>query len=254
MKPLGIQMHSVREYAKDDYTGVLKQLAEIGYKGIETAALWDLAPATIGAAAADLGLTVIASHIGPAISKSIGELVDTAGGLGTDTIVCSVWEEADWTTMDDVKRIAEAMQAAAGELGGQGLRLGYHNHRFEMLTIDGKTALEHFYALAPDVIAEIDIYWAANFGRVDAPALVASLADRTVLLHLKDGAMDESNARMLTAIGSGELDIPPIVAAADESVLEWNIVEIDRTDGDMWQAVRDSYDYTIGEGLATGGR
>lgn len=254
MVPLGIQLHTVKEAAEQDYAGTLARVAAIGYKGVETANLYGQDPADVRRMVEDLGMTVIAPHIGPAIPYSPAELVDMAGALGTDTIVCAVWEQAQWETMADVQRIAAAMQEAAGQLSPHGIRLAYHNHRFEMPIIEGKTALEHFYALAPDVPAEIDIYWASNYGRIDVPPLVRNLADRTILLHLKDGSMLESDGKMLTAIGSGKLDIPPIVAAADPDVLEWNIVEIDRTEGDIWDAVRDSYEYITSAGLAAGAR
>jgi len=254
MTPLGIQLHTVREPAKQDFAAALKEVAAIGYKGVETANLCGHSPSEVGRMAQDLGLTVISAHVGPALPKSIAELVDMAGRLETDTIVCAVWEQADWTTMDTVRRIAASMQEAAGQLAAQGVRLAYHNHRFEMPTVEGKTALEQFYALAPDVVAEIDIYWAADWGRIDVPALVRNLADLTSVLHLKDGALDQASGKMLAAVGSGKLDIAPIVAATDPAVLEWSIVEIDNTAGDIWDAVRDSYDYITSTGLAEGNR
>ena len=45
VKPLGVQLYSVREYAKEDFVKVLKKTAEIGYKVVEPAGFFDLTPA-----------------------------------------------------------------------------------------------------------------------------------------------------------------------------------------------------------------
>ena len=55
-----------------------------------------------------------------------------------------------------------------------------------------------------------------------------------------------------TAVGAGKMDIPAIVAATNEAVLEWVIVEMDTCAGDVWQAVADSYTYLTGHDLARG--
>ena len=56
----------------------------------------------------------------------------------------------------------------------------------------------------------------------------------------------------MTAIGKGDLDIPPIVRAADPNVLEWLVVELDECDTDMLEALKDSFDYLVSTGLGHG--
>ena len=59
------------------------------------------------------------------------------------------------------------------------MRVGYHNHAWEFATdFDGRSGLDVFYELCePDVIAEIDIYWAQLGGR-DPVDLVRTLGER----------------------------------------------------------------------------
>ena len=121
-----------------------------------------------------------------------------------------------------------------------------------MHELEGKLALEHFLELAPAAWAEVDAYWACNFGAVDVPALVGKWKSRIPLLHVKDGPLVEGEPHQ--AVGAGKMDIPAVVAAADESVLQWLTVELDQCATDMMAAVRDSYDYLVGNGLASGRR
>lgn len=44
LRPLSVQLYSLRDYAKDDFVAVLKKVAEIGYKGVEPAGFWNLRP------------------------------------------------------------------------------------------------------------------------------------------------------------------------------------------------------------------
>jgi hypothetical protein len=45
-----------------------------------------------------------------------------------------------------------------------------------------------------------------------------------------------------------------IIRAADPAVTRWLVVELDACDTDMWQAVEDSYQYLVGNGLASGAK
>ena len=254
MTPLGIQMYTVRQDTQKDFAAALARVAEIGYAGVEVASLHEHTPAEVGRMAAEAGLPVISAHIGPKINKSVSELVDLAGGLGTDTIVCAVYHMERYTSMDLVRAAAADLQATADALKAHGLRLAFHNHSYEMEALDGTYALEHLLRAAPDVALELDTYWATDMGPVDVAALVGRLADRVALLHLKDGNMVKGDPAFLTAVGDGIMDFGPILDATDADVLAWAIVEIDSFHGDMWQAVADSYRNITVAGLAEGNK
>ena len=40
MKPIGVQLYSLRELAAKDFAAVLKKVADIGYKYVEPAGFW----------------------------------------------------------------------------------------------------------------------------------------------------------------------------------------------------------------------
>jgi sugar phosphate isomerase/epimerase len=101
--------------------------------------------------------------------------------------------------------------------------------------------------LDPGIFAEVDTYWAA-VGGADPVAVVAGLGARARMLHIKDGPADDPQASM-TAVGAGRMDVPAIIGV---SRAEWLVVEIDRTDGDMFEAIERSYAYLTAGGLACG--
>jgi hypothetical protein len=69
-------------------------------------------------------------------------------------------------------------------------------------------------------------------------------------LHIKDGPLVRDAP--MVAVGSGKMDIPSVVAAADPAVLRWLIVELDTCATDMLEAVGKSYGYLVSKGLAKG--
>ena len=104
--------------------------------------------------------------------------------------------------------------------------------------------------MCPKIACEIDTYWAANFGAVNPAEVVARYAARTPLLHNKDGPLVKDE--ILRPGGAGKMDVPSVIAAADDSVLEWLIVEMDNCDRDVFQGVAESYEYLVSNGLAKG--
>lgn len=250
-QPLSIQLYSVRETAAKDFVGVLKGIAAIGYRGVEFAGLHGHKPGDLRRVLDDLGLAASSTHAALPTKDNLQETVDTAGALGY-TMVISGKGPGDFKTLDAVQAAADQFQQGADLLKGTGLRLGYHNHWWEMERFGDRFGLEVFLDRAPDVFSQVDVYWACNFGAVDVPALVRRHAARIPLLHLKDGPLVKDQPH--TAVGRGRMRMRPIVEAADPGVLEWLVVELDSCATDMMQAVRDSYAYLTGEGLAEGKR
>jgi hypothetical protein len=55
----------------------------------------------------------------------------------------------------------------------------------------------------------------------------------------------------MVAVGKGTQDFPAILKAANGNT-QWMIVEMDKTDSDIFQALQDSYDYLTKNGMAKG--
>lgn len=249
MTPLSVQLYSLREAADEDLGRVLERLAAIGYQGVEPFALHGMTPEAFKARVEDLGMAVSSSHHPWANRAATSEVVDTVGALGL-TRACGGFEPEDFKDMDAVKRTADTVNAIIDALAPHGIDLFLHNHWWEFLPVGDRLGFEHIAERCPRVLFEIDTYWAANFGAVDAPAQIRRVKDRVPLLHVKDGPLIKGMAHV--AAGDGKMDIRGVLGAADPNVLEWAIVELDACDSDMMTAVERSYRYLTRHGLAAG--
>lgn len=255
MKPLGIQLYTLRKDVYpggDDLPGVLKTVAEIGYKGVEFAGLHGNDPKEIAKIVADLGLKVCSSHAGVPDKDNVQQIVDTESTLGNTRVIGGIGPE-DVKTIDGCKAAAEKFNTAAELLKPHGMTFGFHNHWWEFDTvIGGKRVYDILLAEAPGVFSELDVYWAA-YGGSDPVEVIKQHSSRIPLLHIKDGMLKQGE-HIHTAVGSGMMKTPEIVRAADPNVLQWLIVELDACATDMLEAVRESYYYLTKQGLASGNK
>lgn len=249
MKPIALQLYSVREQAKEDFEGTLAKVAEFGYAGVE-GGFQGRTPEQVRNLLDPLGLRVAGTHWAPAGEENVEEIVQLCRLLDVDCIVGGWRPREDWDSIDGVKKIAAAYQRSAELLKPHGIKQAYHNHWWELQDLGGTPALAIYFQEAPDACAELDVYWACRFGEVDVPAFLGTWASRCPLLHIKDGPLVQGEPH--TAVGEGKMDIPAIIDAADPAVLEWLIVELDTCATDMLEAVRKSLEYLVRTGLGKG--
>jgi sugar phosphate isomerase/epimerase len=246
--PISVQLYSLRDVVKNDFTGVLKKVAGMGYTGVEFAGLHGMTPAAVKKVLNDLGLVASSTH-GPFPTKeNVKEIVETAKTLGYTRHISGMGPN-DFATLEKTLESAAKFQEAAELLKGTGITFGTHNHWWEFdKKFDGKTPHQILMEKAPGLFAQIDTYWVAVGGE-DAAAVVKKLGKRAPLLHIKDGSLNRDKA--MTAIGAGSMDWKKVISAAATST-EWLVVELDRCDTDMVEAIAQSYTYLTSKGFAKG--
>lgn len=249
MKPLSVQLYSLRKESAEDFTAVLDRVASIGYAGVEPFALFGMTPRQFRQHVESLGVQISSSHFPWANRAPLAEVVDVLGELGL-TRAAGGFGPDDFKDHDAILRTAETTNRLIQDLKPHGIGLFLHNHWWEYELIDGEPKYHVLQALCPDVQFELDTYWAANFGAVRVPEEVARLKQRAPLLHIKDGPLERNQPNV--AVGAGAADIRGVIAAADPDVLEWLIVELDACATDMMTAVEDSYRFLTDNRLARG--
>ena len=169
--------------------------------------------------------------------------------LGATTVIVPWAPPERFADSEAIAVLAGELNQAAAKVADLGLRLGYHNHDFELSSIvGGRTGLEALAdALDPAVVLEVDTYWAAVGGQ-DVPALLGRLGDRVRYLHVKDGPVVDRDDFM-TAVGGGRMPVAEILASCPSA--EWHVVELDRCATDMLTAVGDSLAWLAAHDLAT---
>ncbi len=252
--PISLQLYSLREDAKDDFPGVLRKVAGMGYAGVEFGGLHGMELKEFKKMLDDLGLVASSTHGAFPAKDNVNEIVDRAKFLGYTRHI-SGFGEQDLDTEEKCVAAAEKAQAAAEVLEGTGLTFGLHNHWWEFdKDFGGKTPHQILMEKAPGVFAQVDTYW-VQVGGGDAAEVVKGLGARAPVLHVKDGPLDidGSGARdvAMTAIGAGKMDWKAVIGAACEST-EWLVVELDRCDTDMTEAVQESLRYLVDNGFGKG--
>lgn len=249
LKPIALQLYTLRDDAKVDYVKVLKTVANFGFVGVETAGTYGVKPAEFRKVLDGLGLVCCSTHGGMPNKENINERVDEASALGTKYMISGLGKK-DFQTADAAKASMDRLAQAVDLARSAGMHFGYHNHWWEFDKLDGALPYEMCLAAVPDMFSELDIYWASGFGQVDVPKLIAKHANRMPMLHVKDGPLVQDQPHL--AVGKGKMDIPACIKAADPKTLKWLIVELDECATNMAQAVGESYQYMIGQGLAKG--
>jgi sugar phosphate isomerase/epimerase len=242
MSELSVQLYTVREALAEDFDDTLRKLASFGFTQVEPFALLNFAD-ELRDGLAENGLTAPTTHV-----HLLGEDQDAvcalAAELGIQTVIEPYVDSARWQTEAGVSEVAAELNAAAIKAADYGLQVGYHNHHFELESmIDGVHALEVLAAqLAPEVVLEVDTYW-AYAGGADVPALLTRLGDRVVALHLKDGDGTLDTSKQVP-LGSGVLPVWDIVDAAPEAL---RVVELDDSETDLLEAVRAGREFLLSD-------
>lgn len=234
-----LQLYTVRKPLEADLAGTIAKVAAIGFTNVEPYNFVATADELATALTAN-GLAAPSGHA-PLLRADQDEIFRAANKLGIETVIDPHVDRAQWTTEEGIKATAAALNAAAAKGATYGIRVGYHNHEFELeIRIHGRSGLEILAEnLNPEVVLEVDTYWAAVGGE-DPVALLKRLGDRVRFIHIKDGPLTKVDTDQL-AVGSGKVAVWEVISAA--TALEVGVVELDDFDGDIFAAVTDSLNY-----------
>jgi sugar phosphate isomerase/epimerase len=234
---VALQLYSIRTYigGKKDKSGkelvkgvglaqALKDVAAIGYKGVEFAGYYGNDPQTLKAMLADAGLVVCGTHVA---NNMYG--FDTKAGTfnpdvlkktcafelayGNSLIICpgggNIPPGANWSTgrggdpcppsqaIDDfTKKLVELYNKAAEVAKAEGCKIGLHNHTWEhgVKMRDGTSFWDYFFTnTSKDVCMEQDVGWTTCAGDM-FPGLTAveqykKYPHRSPTLHAKENGM-----------------------------------------------------------------
>ncbi len=265
-----VQLYSVRDNAAKDYEGTIRAIADMGFGCVEPAGY----PGSSAEAAAklfkELGLRAPSAHIGLPIGDAKNEILDQAQLMGHEALItgCPPRFKEHYVSMDEVKKMAELYTEAAANAAEVGIQVGYHNHDWDLCEIDGVRAYKVFMENTPEsVLWEADLFWVARAG-LDPAAFVKEIGPRGKYLHGKDGRVktdatfvekETEDGKIMVSdsipflpAGTGQVDL--VAATKDAEFTKYIAVELDSYEGDMMQAVKQSYDYLTQSGIAKGNK
>ena len=246
MPTLSVQLYSIRDAVAADLPGALARLASLGVTQVEP---FDVVgdPDGLRDALATTGLSAPSIHARVGAGVELDPVFEAAATIGARTVVHPYSPPEQWGSESGVDAVADELARAAAAAEAYGLRVGYHNHHWELASrLGGRSALERLAErLPPAVVLELDTYWAAVGGE-DVVALLGRLGERVRLVHLKDGPIDKDNAAQLP-LGAGAMPVAAIVEAA--TAAELAVVEFDDYGGDLFEGLATSLAFANGLGL-----
>jgi len=230
-RPIAVQMWTLR--SMDTLEDQLKAVQEAGVSAVEIINTHNLPAAELKQLLDRYSLQVAAMHLHvplSELSENADALIASNKALGNDTLVMPYLlpeqrpdDAAGWIAF------GQTLGEAARKLNAAGLTLAWHNHDFELVEFDGKTALELlFEAAGPELQAEIDVAWVARAGH-DPVEFLHKLKGRVFAIHAKDNAREghPEQERGFADVGAGVLDWDALLPAAVDAGVKWYIIEHD---------------------------
>jgi sugar phosphate isomerase/epimerase len=217
--PIGSQTYPHRAKLKEDFPGLMKQLADLGVRRIEMCSPFgyaDFAGLARGAEVkkilADHGLTCDSGHFSMReLRERQGESIAWAKEVGITQMITATLGAGNTPTMDDVKRAADEYNKIAAVAGKAGVQQGLHNEEFELSTVDGKRTYDVLFELLDPKLVKFQFQMSTISRGFDAAEYFVKYPGRFISMHLQDW---NAETKMAAAVGKGSIDWKKVFAAA----------------------------------------
>ena len=127
----------------------------------------------------------------------------------TDTVVLTGMYRFDYSDAENVKTLADRLNAAGKRMAEGGVHLLYHNHNCEFLRLENGDNAYHLIQDNTDpeyVNFEFDSYWCAECG-ADPILEMERLGDRLKLHHINDRGTRQKGASMTPILKSNAMEL-----------------------------------------------
>src|SRR5258708_5658662 len=233
--PVGLQLYSLREQFKKDVPGTLDEAKSFGIKYVELAGTYNVPPAKFKEQLSARGLEPIGGHFPfEKYRDDVEGIAQEAKALGLKYAGCA-WIPHQGDFDEKTCREAAAVFNRAGEaLAKHGLKFFYHTHGYEFQPHGQGTLFDLLMSETnPKFVRyEMDIFWIVHPGQ-DPVKLLDKYGSRFELMHLKDmrkgtptGLLTgHSDVKNDATLGTGQIDLPPLLRAARKAGVEWYFIE-----------------------------
>ena len=235
----GLALYTLRDTMAKDPKGVLKTVADIGYKYIEAAGyregkFYGMTPTEFKDYLAEIGIEPVSSHHGDVSLDNADQMIADVKAAGFTYFVVPIppmghfkVDENGLGMSEEVEEITDILNTIGEKCSAAGLVMLYHNHDMEFKeNSKGIVPMDYFIENTnPEHVKfQLDLYWATKAG-VDPIAYFEKAPGRFKSWHMKD--MDEEGR--FAPVGNGTIDFANILKSKDLSGMEHFFVEQDRT-------------------------
>jgi sugar phosphate isomerase/epimerase len=233
--PLGLQLYSLRDQFAQDVPGTLDKVREFGFKYVELAGMYGLTPEQFKAELDARGLKAVSGHYPyERFRDDVEGIAREAKALGVEYVGCASIPHGDRFNEQTCREVIAVFNAAGEKLAKQGIKFFYHPHGDEFQPYEQGTLFDLLMTeTKPEFVSyEMDVFWIVHGGQ-DPVTLLEKYGSRFQLTHLKGmkvstptglltGHSDPTNA---VPMGTGKIDYPPILHAAEKAGVKWHFIE-----------------------------
>src|SRR5215510_4755575 len=180
--PIGSQTYPHRAMLKQDFPGLMKQLADLGVQRIELCSPFGYA-----------------DFAGLAKEVGVKQMLTATLGAGNNP------------TMDDVKKAADEYNKIAAVAAKAGIQQGLHNEGFEVSSVDGKRTYDILMELLDPKLVKFQFQMSTIRNGFDAAEYFMKYPGRFFSMHLQDW---NAETKTLVAVGKGSIDWKRVFTAA----------------------------------------
>ena len=248
-----VQLYTVRDVLPQKPAETLRAIDAIGYREAEAtfAGLDGIWPALQATSLKPVSIHLDSKLVTQGSDDEAGRTLDGLKSRGFSYAVFPYLPPAERGGLDTIRALAEKLNRFGEKCRAAGLTFCYHNHAFEFEPMGGSMPF-HVLMDGTDkklVGIELDVFWVSVAGH-DPAELLAMLAGRVPLIHLKDKAAgtpilykESVEKTAFKEVGSGVIDWPKVLRAAASAGVAHYIVEQDQTPGDPVESLRKSFGY-----------
>jgi sugar phosphate isomerase/epimerase len=242
LERIGVQLYTVRRILANDFEGTLSRIAGIGYREVEFAGYHGNSPSEVRAVLNRLGLAAPSSHVPiEAFRQDADGAIAAATQVGHRYLIVPWLNPDQRRSLDDYRRLAEELNRFGEKVRAAGMQLGYHNHDFELIAMEGSMPLDILIERTDPslLVLELDLYWVTMAGS-DPLTYLSRNPGRVHLVHVKDSA--GAPEHRMVDVGQGTIDFARIFARREQAGIRHFFVEHDDP-ADPLATLRRSYEH-----------
>lgn len=243
LRPLGVQLYTVRRLMEEDFEGTLGEVAEVGYQEVEFAGYFGRTAAQVRTLLDGLGLKAPATHLPlQRVRDHLEEEIEFAKTVGHRYLVVPWLGQENRGSLEGYRQVIEILNKGAERCRREGLRLAYHNHDFEFQPLEGQVPMDLMLEESDPALLdiELDLYWITKAGR-DPLEYFSRYPGRFKLFHVKD--MAGTPEKGFASVGEGIIDWARIFRQIPQAGTEHYFVEQDQPGDDPIGSIRTSFEY-----------
>lgn len=257
LEQIGVQVYTVRNKLGKDFSGTIKNVADLGYSYLELfnykeGKIYNRPVKEISSILTENNIKAKSLHVltgaqtpdqDATMVNNFEKVVTDAAEMGLEYIVCAYLMDGERKSIDDYKKLADLFNKSGEICKEHGIQFGYHNHAFEFMNLENEVPYDVLLEKADKdlVKMELDLYWITKAGQ-DPVEYFEAHPGRFPLWHVKDISKNEQ--QYFTEVGNGSIDWVRIFRNGETAGMKRFFVEQDVCrDYTPMESLKISYDY-----------